>query len=52
MIELKQMVGGEIVEHVHLELKAELKETLKKEAEAKGLKLNQYIRMLLIERGK
>lgn len=40
------------MEHVHLELKAELKEELKKEAEAKGLKLNQYIRMLLIERGK
>lgn len=37
---------------VQIEIKPELKEELKKEAEAKGLKLNQYIRMLLIERGK
>lgn len=40
------------MEYLHIQIDNELKETLKKEAEAKGLSLNSYVRMLLIERGK
>lgn len=37
---------------IHIQISEELKEELKKEAESKGLSLNAYIRMILIERGK
>ena len=39
-------------EQLHIDVGKELKEQLKKEAKQKGLTLNAYIRMLLIERGK
>ena len=35
---------------IHIKISQELKEELQKEAESKGLSLNSYIRMLLIER--
>lgn len=37
---------------VHLTIDDELKNELVSEAKAKGLSLNSYIRMILIERGK
>lgn len=37
---------------VNLGLEPELKKQLEEEAKQKGLSLNAYIRMLLIERGK
>ena len=37
---------------LHIKLEDDLKKELKKEAEEKGLKLNTYIRMLLLERNK
>jgi predicted HicB family RNase H-like nuclease len=37
---------------IHIQISEELKEELRKEAESKGLSLNAYIRMILIERGK
>lgn len=37
---------------LHIKVDEELKRELEKEAKAKGLSLNAYIRMLLIERGK
>lgn len=37
---------------LHITVSEQLKEQLKKESEQKGLSLNAYIRMLLIERGK
>ncbi len=37
---------------LHLKIDDELKEQLQKEAKEKGLSLNAYIRMILIERGK
>lgn len=37
---------------IHLKIDVELKEQLRKEAKEKGLTLNAYIRMILIERGK
>ncbi len=37
---------------IHIKIDEELKEQLEKEAKAKGLSLNAYIRMLLIERKK
>jgi len=37
---------------IHITIDEELKEQLIEEAKAKGLSLNSYIRMLLIERKK
>ena len=37
---------------IHIKIDEELKDELIKEAKAKGLSLNSYIRMILIERGK
>lgn len=37
---------------IHLRLDEELKKQLEEEAKAKGLSLNSYVRMLLIERRK
>lgn len=37
---------------IHIKIDEELKEQLEKEAKSKGLSLNAYIRMLLIEREK
>lgn len=37
---------------IHLTIDDELKEQLQKEAKEKGLSLNSYIRMILIERKK
>lgn len=37
---------------LHITVSEQLKEQLKKESEQKGLSLNAYVRMLLIERGK
>lgn len=37
---------------IHITIDDKLKEELEKEAKAKGLSLNAYIRMLLIERKK
>lgn len=37
---------------VHIQIDAKLKQELCQEAEKKGLSLNSYIRMILIERGK
>lgn len=39
-------------EVIHLKIEEKLKEDLKEEASKKGLSLNSYIRMLLIERNK
>lgn len=39
-------------DYIHLRIEDELKEKLKKEANMKGLSLNSYIRMILIERNK
>lgn len=39
-------------EVIHLSIEEKLKEDLKEEASKKGLSLNSYIRMLLIERKK
>lgn len=38
--------------YIHFLVEAELKDELEKEAKQKGLSLNSYIRMLLIERVK
>ena len=38
--------------YVHFLLEKDLKNELQKEAKEKGLSLNSYIRMILIERGK
>lgn len=37
---------------IHIKIDEELKETLRKEAQSKGLSLNAYIRFILIERNK
>lgn len=37
---------------LHIKIDDDLKRQLEEEAKAKGLSLNAYIRMLLIERGK
>ena len=37
---------------IHIKIDEKLKEQLENEAKAKGLSLNAYIRMLLIERKK
>ncbi|MCI7208116.1 MAG: ribbon-helix-helix protein, CopG family [Clostridium sp.] len=37
---------------IHIKVDDELKKQLEEEAKAKGLSLNAYIRMLLIERNK
>ena len=37
---------------IHIKIDEELKEQLSIEAKAKGLSLNAYIRMILIERAK
>ena len=37
---------------IHIKIDNELKKHLEKEAKEKGLSLNAYIRMLLIERNK
>ena len=37
---------------IHIKINADLKRQLEKEAKEKGLSLNAYIRMLLIERNK
>lgn len=37
---------------IHIKLEENLKNELKKEAKEKGLSLNSYIRMILIERSK
>lgn len=37
---------------IHLAIANDLKKELKKEAEQKGLSLNSYIRMILLERKK
>ncbi len=37
---------------LHIKIEEELKKQLKEEADKKGLSLNSYIRMLLIERNK
>lgn len=37
---------------LHIKVDDELKKELEAEAKAKGLSLNAYVRMLLIERGK
>lgn len=37
---------------IHIKIDDDLKRQLEEEAKAKGLSLNAYIRMLLIERGK
>lgn len=37
---------------IHINIDSNLKSQLEKEAKAKGLSLNAYIRMLLIERNK
>ena len=38
--------------YLHVQVKNDLKVQLEKEAEEKGLSLNAYVRMILIERGK
>lgn len=40
------------MKEIHIVIDDELKKQLQKEAKSKGLSLNSYIRMLLIERGK
>ena len=40
------------MKQIHINLATALVEKLEQEAKAKGLTLNGYIRMLLIERGK
>lgn len=37
-------------EFIHIAIDKELKEKLKEEAKAKGISLNGYIRMILLER--
>ena len=37
---------------IHIKIDGKLKDELNNEAKAKGLSLNSYIRMILIERGK
>lgn len=37
---------------IHIKIDGKLKNELSNEAKAKGLSLNAYIRMILIERGK
>lgn len=37
---------------IHIKIDESLKEKLKEEAKSKGLSLNAYIRLILIERGK
>lgn len=37
---------------IHIKIDEELKEVLKQEAKLKGMALNTYIRMILIERPK
>jgi len=39
-------------QYIHFQVEKELKKQLEEEARQKGLSLNAYIRMLLIERGK
>ena len=40
------------MKQVHISISDELKKELEKEAKSRGLTLNGYIRMVLIERGK
>ena len=37
---------------IHIKMDESLKEQLQQEAKSKGLSLNAYIRLILIERGK
>lgn len=37
---------------IHIKIDESLKEQLRQEAKSKGLSLNAYIRLILIERGK
>lgn len=37
---------------IHIKIDGSLKEQLQQEAKSKGLSLNAYIRLILIERGK
>ena len=37
---------------IHIKIDENLKERLQQEAKSKGLSLNAYIRLILIERGK
>ena len=38
--------------YLHIQVEEDLKKKLEDEAKQKGLSLNSYVRMLLIERGK
>lgn len=38
------------MEYIHIQIENKLKEELRKEAKIKGLSLNAYIRLILIER--
>ena len=38
------------MEYIHIQIENKLKEKLKEEAKIKGLSLNAYIRLILIER--
>jgi predicted HicB family RNase H-like nuclease len=38
--------------YIHLQVEEDFKKQLENEAKQKGLSLNAYVRMLLIERGK
>ena len=38
------------MEYIHIQIESKLKEKLKEEAKIKGLSLNAYIRLILIER--
>ncbi|MEE1282782.1 MAG: hypothetical protein UHK60_11145 [Acutalibacteraceae bacterium] len=40
------------MKYIHIQIDESLKAKLEKEAKDKGLSLNGYIRMILIERGK
>ena len=40
------------MKYIHIQIDESLKAKLEKEAKEKGLSLNGYIRMILIERGK
>lgn len=40
------------MKYIHIQIDESLKDKLEKEAKDKGLSLNGYIRMILIERGK
>ena len=40
------------MKYIHVQVDEHLKKKLEEEAKAKGISLNGYIRMILIERGK